>query len=81
MNICVFLSSSDAVAPEYVALAEDLGKAIASHGHTLVFGGNNTGLMGRLADAVKDNGERSSASFHRNWPTWAAVTSAVTNWW
>ncbi len=56
MKICVYLSSSDAVAPHFVRLTEDLGKAIGQQGHTLVFGGNNTGLMGRLADAVKDNG-------------------------
>lgn len=56
MKICVFLSSSDAVAPHYVDVALDLGRAIGEKGHTLVFGGNNTGLMGRLADAVKDSG-------------------------
>lgn len=56
MKICVYLSSSDAVAPHYVDLALELGKAIGEKGHTLVFGGNNTGLMGRLADATKDAG-------------------------
>ncbi|HSH08849.1 MAG TPA: TIGR00730 family Rossman fold protein [Oceanipulchritudo sp.] len=56
MNICVYLSSSDAVAPHFVDLAIHLGREIGLRGHTLVFGGNNTGLMGRLADAVKDNG-------------------------
>ena len=56
MNICVFLSSSDAVALEFVDLTRELGAAIGREGHTLVFGGNNTGLMCVLADAVKDNG-------------------------
>lgn len=56
MNICVYLSSSDAVAPHYVDLALELGRTIGRKKHTLVFGGNNTGLMGRLADAVKDEG-------------------------
>ena len=56
MNICVYLSSSDAVEAHYVDLALELGQAIGERGHTLVFGGNNTGLMGRLADAVKDAG-------------------------
>jgi hypothetical protein len=56
VNICVYLSSSDAVAPHFVELAEQLGREIGRRGHTLVFGGNNTGLMGRLADAVKDSG-------------------------
>ena len=56
MKICVFMSSSDAVAQHYVDVALELGRAIGENGHTLVFGGNNTGLMGRLADAVKDAG-------------------------
>ncbi|MEX0331935.1 MAG: TIGR00730 family Rossman fold protein [Puniceicoccaceae bacterium] len=56
MKICVYLSSSDAVAPHFVELALELGTAIGEQGHTLVFGGNNTGLMGKLADAVKAAG-------------------------
>ena len=56
MKICVYLSSSDAVAREFVELAVRLGEEIGKRGHTLVFGGNNTGLMRLLADAVKDNG-------------------------
>ena len=56
MKICVFLSSSDAVAPHYVDLTVRMGEAIGRNGHTLVYGGNNTGLMGKLADAVKATG-------------------------
>lgn len=58
MHICVFLSSSDAVEPHYVELARETGSAIASHGHTLVFGGNRTGLMGHLAEAARSAGGR-----------------------
>jgi cytokinin riboside 5'-monophosphate phosphoribohydrolase len=50
--ICVFSSSSDAVAPAYFKAACDLGQLIALHGHTLVYGGSNVGLMGELARAV-----------------------------
>ena len=50
--ICVFSSSSDAVAPAYFKAACDLGLLIAQHGHTLVYGGSNVGLMGELARAV-----------------------------
>lgn len=56
MKICVFLSSSDAVAPHFVDLTIQLGEIIGENGHTLVYGGNNTGLMGKLADSVKDSG-------------------------
>lgn len=56
VNICVFLSSSDAVDPHFVDLTIELGNAIGINGHTLVYGGNETGLMGKLADAVKESG-------------------------
>ncbi len=55
-NICVFSSSSDAVAPAFFALAEELGAAIASRGHTLVYGGTNVGLMGAVARAAQQAG-------------------------
>ncbi|MEX0322157.1 MAG: TIGR00730 family Rossman fold protein [Puniceicoccaceae bacterium] len=56
MNICVFLSSSDAVAQHYVDLTKELGRQIGLQGHTLVWGGNCTGLMGHIADSVRENG-------------------------
>ena len=56
LNICVFLSSSDAVEPHYVELAMELGRTIGENGNTLVYGGNITGLMGKLADSVKNAG-------------------------
>lgn len=58
MNICVFLSSSDAVEPHFVDLACRAGSAIAERGHTLVFGGNKTGLMGHLAASARSAGGR-----------------------
>ena len=58
MNICVYMSSSDAVEQGYVDLAMELGREIGQRGHTLVFGGNCTGLMGKVADAVKAAGGR-----------------------
>lgn len=45
MNICVFSSSSNAIAPAYFQEAEWLGKLIGDNGHTLVNGGANVGLM------------------------------------
>lgn len=51
-TICVYSSSSDAVAPAYFQAARELGALIAQHGHTLVYGGSSAGLMGELARAV-----------------------------
>jgi cytokinin riboside 5'-monophosphate phosphoribohydrolase len=55
-SICVFSSSSDAVAREYFEAAAELGARIARHGWTLVYGGASVGLMGALAQAAIDNG-------------------------
>lgn len=57
-TICVYMSSSDAVAPEYFAAAEELGALIAQGGHSLVYGGCAVGLMGAVARAVKAQGGR-----------------------
>ncbi len=54
--ICVYSSSSDGVAPEFFAVAEELGTAIARRGHALVYGGTNIGLMGAVARAVHQHG-------------------------
>jgi uncharacterized protein (TIGR00730 family) len=40
---------------QYVYAAKELGHAMASAGHRLVYGGGNIGLMGVLADAVLEN--------------------------
>ena len=56
MNICVYCSSSNAVAPAYFDAARALGQGIAHRGDTLVYGGADIGLMGALARAVKAGG-------------------------
>lgn len=52
MNICVFCSSSSDLDSIYLDAATALGRAIARHGHTLVFGGYDMGLMGAAARAA-----------------------------
>jgi cytokinin riboside 5'-monophosphate phosphoribohydrolase len=54
MNICVYCSSSAAVAAEYFLSAADLGARMAGNNHTLVYGGASVGLMGAVARAVRD---------------------------
>jgi uncharacterized protein (TIGR00730 family) len=56
MNITVFSSSSDAVDPAFFDVARELGSAIGKHGHTLIYGGTNVGLMGALACAAREAG-------------------------
>ncbi len=57
-SICVYCSSSDAVAPTYFIAAAARGALIGARGMELVYGGANVGLMGTLARAVKDAGGR-----------------------
>lgn len=54
--VCVFCGSSPGRRPEYRALAEGLGRALAERGLTLVYGGGRVGLMGVVADAVLAGG-------------------------
>jgi cytokinin riboside 5'-monophosphate phosphoribohydrolase len=55
-TICVYMSSSDAVAPEFFAAADEMGKLIGHGGHSLVYGGCCVGLMGAVAKATKAHG-------------------------
>ena len=51
-NICVFCGSRLGDFQQFADAAATLGSLIAAHGHTLVYGGGSTGIMGVIADAV-----------------------------
>lgn len=55
-RICVFCGSSDGNRPDYRDAAVALGRAIASHGIGLVYGGSCIGLMRAVADAAIEAG-------------------------
>jgi hypothetical protein len=55
-SVTVYCSSSRDVAKVYFDAAADLGAAIARQGWTLVYGGNDCGCMGALADAARNAG-------------------------
>jgi uncharacterized protein (TIGR00730 family) len=56
--LCVYCSSSEAVAPVFQAAAAELGTLVVAQGWHLVYGGANIGSMGRLASAVTAAGGR-----------------------
>lgn len=56
MNICVYCSSSNSIAPPFFEAARLLGTTLAQRGDTLVYGGADIGLMGAVAQAVKAGG-------------------------
>ena len=56
MNICVFGASSNRLEQVYFDQAHALGRAIALGGHTLVYGGGASGLMGACARGAREAG-------------------------
>ena len=69
MNICVFLSAADLDA-RYTRPAREFAELIGKGGHTLVWGGSNTGLMKVVADGVREAGGSLvgiSVVFLRDW--------------
>ena len=55
MNIVVYCSAQDGLEDKYQQVAMALGKWIGENGHTLVYGGVQSGLMHVTAQAVKHN--------------------------
>ena len=55
-SVTVYCSSSSAVPTVYTETAAELGRALAAQGWTLIYGGNNVGTMGALADACRSAG-------------------------
>lgn len=58
MNIAVFCSANNNIDPDYFRAAEVLGRWIGENGHTLVYGGGNSGLMECIGKAVHEAGGR-----------------------
>ncbi|NVK35463.1 MAG: TIGR00730 family Rossman fold protein [Rhodobacteraceae bacterium] len=57
-SICVYCGSSYGDSPLYEAAATRLGQLIGEHGHRLVYGGGDVGLMGTVARAAIENGSK-----------------------
>ena len=58
MELCLFGAASEAVPSIYITQTELLGEAMAARGHSLVFGGGATGMMGAAARGVHRGGGR-----------------------
>lgn len=57
MVICVYGAARDSIDQIYKDAAYELGKRIAEHGHSLIYGGGATGLMGAFSQgAIEANG-------------------------
>jgi len=51
-KVCVYCASSTKCDPKYFGVARELGKELARHSITVVYGGGAVGLMGALADGA-----------------------------
>ena len=54
--VCVYCSSSGAVAPAHAEAARAFGAGLADRGHVLVWGGARAGLMGEVSAAAREGG-------------------------
>ncbi len=56
MKICVYCASSARIDKAYFEATEKVAKAFVKHQVEVVYGGGATGLMGKLADVVLEEG-------------------------
>ena len=55
MKICLYGAGSNNIKSKYLKESYKLGEEIAKRGHSLVFGGGSTGVMGAVSKGVLDN--------------------------
>jgi uncharacterized protein (TIGR00730 family) len=55
-SLAVFCGSKNGNNPLYTEHTIQLGKILAKHNITLIYGGGNVGIMGKIADTVMENG-------------------------
>ena len=58
MNLCLYGGARESVPEVYIKSIHTLGLSLARRGHTLVFGGGTTGMMGSAARGVREGGGR-----------------------
>ncbi len=51
-SVAVYCGSSPGADPAFVEAAAELGRYLAEHGHRLIYGGGDVGLMGAAADGA-----------------------------
>lgn len=56
MKVCVYCSSSESLDKKYYESAKEFGKLLAQNDDSLVYGGYDKGIMGAVAEGVKEGG-------------------------
>jgi uncharacterized protein (TIGR00730 family) len=72
-SVCVFCGSSNSVPGVFFEAARQTGRALASSGWTVVYGGARNGLMGALADSALEAGGRVVGVIPRTLVEWEAA--------
>ncbi|MCI5050107.1 MAG: TIGR00730 family Rossman fold protein [Rickettsiales bacterium] len=65
-NICVFCGAQNAVPEKHLELGTQLGEKMAANEKTLVYGGGDCGVMGRIANSVMSKGGWVTGVFPRS---------------
>jgi uncharacterized protein (TIGR00730 family) len=58
LSVGLFCGARDGTSPAIAALARQTGALLASRGHSLVYGGGGTGVMGTVAHAAFNGGAK-----------------------
>ena len=56
MNICIYGSANEEIDISFRVAGEELGLKMAKYGHTLIFGGGASGMMGAVARGANKGG-------------------------
>lgn len=56
MRLCIYASASDNIDKKYIKAVEMLGEKLAKDGHSLIYGGSGSGLMGAVARGFRKYG-------------------------
>lgn len=56
MKICVYGAASSLIDESFIEAGVELGRKMAQRGHSLVFGGGRSGMMGAPARGVREKG-------------------------
>ncbi len=56
LGVCVFCGAQDKVPQKYLDVGTKFGEWLAAKGRRLVYGGGDSGMMGRVANGVMDSG-------------------------
>ncbi|MDO4622588.1 MAG: TIGR00730 family Rossman fold protein [Eubacteriales bacterium] len=54
--ICLYGAASDRIQEDYIETVEELGRQIAGHGHSMIYGAGASGLMGAAARGMTEAG-------------------------